>query len=137
MEEGWLQSNVAQRRSAKDIAIFWIEGDLLQSEILVLGFAIEGKVSQVGSDLRHADYMAFEIAEHFIRRSRNGMALNTTPLSKEDESPLFLAGGEFIPLAASELVYGCVSENEREFKFSDRLPEQVEIDRCAPVHFRK
>src|SRR6188508_701470 len=97
MEERRLQRSVAQRRAAKLIAIVHVSGDLLQAKILVLTRSIEHHVARAKAefrrDLRHADHVHFEVAEHLIRVACDRMALTAPALAEEDERPTLLLFG--------------------------------------------
>ena len=73
VEERRLQGDVAQRRGPEFVSIRRIPGDLLQAEILVPPWPVEYHVARSGakdrSDLRDADDVHLEVAEH-LRRTR-------------------------------------------------------------------
>src|ERR1043166_6534269 len=89
VEERGLQRRIAQRRAAELVAVGRIPRDLLQAEILVLTRSIKHDVAfadtEFRRDLRHADHMHLEVAEHFIRVAVHRMALTAPSLAEEDE----------------------------------------------------
>src|SRR2546426_5541561 len=64
VEKGWLQSGVTQRRGAKLIPILGQPSHLFQAKVFVGSGTIEGNIANSRRDLRHADHVLFEIAEH-------------------------------------------------------------------------
>src|SRR6516165_12259314 len=89
MEERRLQRRVAQRRAAELVAIGLIARDLLQAKVLVLSRSIEHHVALADAecrrDLRHADHVHLEVAEHLVRFARDRVALAALSLAEEDE----------------------------------------------------
>src|SRR5947207_10029367 len=94
VEEGRLQRGVTQRRAAELVAIGRIPGDLLQAKVLVLARSIEQHVAladaELWRDLRHADDVHLEVAEHFIRLAADRMASTAPSLAEEDERATLL-----------------------------------------------
>src|SRR6266480_1956568 len=84
VEERRLQRGVTQRRTAELVAIDPIPRDLLQAKVLVLTRSIEQHVALADAefrrDLRHADRVHLEVAEHFIRLATDRMALTAPSL---------------------------------------------------------
>src|SRR5439155_18287713 len=64
VEKGWLQSGVTQRRGAKLIPVLGQPSHLFQAKVFVGSWTIEGNILNSRRDLRHADHVLFEIAEH-------------------------------------------------------------------------
>jgi len=62
VEEGWLQRNVADRRSAKLVPVIRVTGDLFQAKIFVLSGAVERHVTHDRSNLRNSDDVRSKIA---------------------------------------------------------------------------
>src|SRR3989449_2848012 len=77
VEKGWLQSGVTQRRGAKLIPILGQPSHLFQAKVFVGSGTIEGNIANSRRDLRHADHVLFEIAEHLIGLARHGMTLDS------------------------------------------------------------
>src|SRR6267378_4253761 len=121
VEKGWLQSGVTQRRGAKLIPILGQPGHLFQAKVFVGSRTIEGNIANSRRDLRHADHVLFEIAEHLVGLARHGMTLDTTRLAEEEQSTLLLIQGERIFMAACELIDRGVGEYQRKLEFSDGL----------------
>src|SRR4029453_16523031 len=94
VEERRLQRGVTQRRAAELVAIGSIPRDLLQAKVLVLTRSIEKPVALADTefrrDLRHADHVHLEVAEHFIRLATDRMALTAPSLAEEDERTTLL-----------------------------------------------
>ena len=71
VEERRRDGEVAQRGRAELVAVGAIAGRLLEPEILVLARALEDHVALADAerrrDLRHADDVLFEVAEHLVR----------------------------------------------------------------------
>src|SRR3954454_21306370 len=89
MEEGRLHGSVAQRRRSKAVAVGGIAGDLLHAEVLVASRPVEDHVAfsdpESRSNLRDPDDVVFEIAEHLVRRSTYGVALDAFRLPEKDQ----------------------------------------------------
>src|SRR5438094_8395467 len=94
VEKGCLQSGVTQRRGAKLIPILGQPSHLFQAKVFVGSGTIEGNIANSRRDLRHADHVLFEIAEHLIGLARHGMTLDNTPLSDERQRTPLLTTGE-------------------------------------------
>src|SRR5258705_5891434 len=135
MEERRLQRGVAQRRAAELVAIGRIPRDLLQAKILVLTRSIERHVALAGAelrrDLRHADHVHLEVAEHLIRVAFDRMALTAPSLSEEEERTTLLLFVNRMPIAACESIDRCVGEDEREFELRDGAGKHGEVDWAA------
>src|SRR5690348_4360442 len=120
MEERRLQRCVAQRRAAEFVAIGRIPGDLLQAKVLVLARSIEYHVAlaqaEFRRDLRHADRVHLEVAEHLIRFAGDRMALTAPSLAEEDKRATLLLFVHRMPIATGESIDRCVGEDEREFE---------------------
>src|SRR6266576_6546656 len=123
VEERRLQRGVTQRRAAELVAIGRIRRDLLQAKVLVLTRSIEQHVAladaEFGRDLRHADRVHLEVAEHFIRFTTDRMALTAPSLTEEDERTALLLFVHRMSIAACESIDRCVGEDEREFELRD------------------
>src|SRR5881628_2576127 len=137
VEKGWLQSGVTQRRGAKLIPILGQPSHLFQAEVFVGSGTIEGNIANSRRDLRHADHVLFEIAEHLIGLARHGMTLDTTRLAEEEQRTSLLIQGERIFMAACELIDRGVGEYQRKLEFSDGLAKHVEGDIRPLCNFRK
>jgi len=135
VEERRLQRGVAQRRAAELVAIGRVPRDLLQTEILILTRSIEHHValadSEFGRDLRHADHVHLEVAEHFVRLAADGMALPAPPLAEEDERATLFFFVHRMSIAACESIDRCVGEDQREFELRDGAGEHGEVDRAT------
>src|SRR5438105_4769186 len=82
MEKRGLQGHVPDGRGAELVPVVWVARHLLQSEVFVLPRPIEGhitsrRVAGRRRDLRHTDDVLAEVAEHFIRLPRDGVASDT------------------------------------------------------------
>src|ERR1051326_5173778 len=128
VEKGWLQSGVTQRRGAKLIPIFDQPSRLFQAKVFVGPGTIEGNIANSRRNLRHADHVFFEIAEHLIGLARHGMTLDTTRLAEEEQRASLLIRGERLFMAACELIDRRVGEDQRKLEFRDRFGKQVEGD---------
>src|SRR5439155_9088603 len=119
VEERRLQRGVTQRRAAELVAILRIPRDLFQAKVLVSTRSIEQHVAlgytEFRRDLRHADHVHLEVAEHFIRLAANRMALTATSLAEEDEGASLLLFVHRMSIAARESIHRCVGEDQREF----------------------
>src|SRR5215831_4371381 len=135
VEEGRLDSSIAKRRCPELVTISGITADLFQSKILVRLRPIEHDIAfshaESGSDLRDADHVHPEIAEHLVRGPAHAVTLHAPALAEEDERPFLLRFGHSLEIAASKAVNGRIGEGQREFEFGNRLAEHVEIDRAA------
>src|SRR5512145_2918974 len=87
VEEGGRGLEVTQRRGAKHVAQGWVAFRLGKTEIFVLVRAVEDHVActyaKRGRELRSADPMRLEIAEHLVRVSRHGVASHTVRLAEK------------------------------------------------------
>src|SRR5437868_11696446 len=123
VEEGRLQRGVTQRRAAELVAIGRIRRDLLQAKVLVVTRSIEQHVALADTefrrDLRHADHVHLEVAEHFIRLASDRMALIAPSLAEENERATLLLFFHRTSIAAGESIDRCVGEYQREFELCD------------------
>src|SRR5215471_21843029 len=135
VEEGRLDSSIAKRRCPELVTIGGITADLFQSKILVRLRTVEYDIAfshaESRGDLRHADHVHPEIAEHPVGGPAHGVTLHAPALAEEDERPFLLRFGHSLGIAAGEAVNGRIGEDERELEFGNRLAEHVEIDRAA------
>src|SRR5947208_3522703 len=108
VEERPLQRGVTQRRAAELVAIGRIPRDLLQAKVLVLTRSIEQHVALADTEfrrnLRHADHVHLEVAEHFIRVATDRMALTAPSLAEEDERTTLLLFVHRMSIAACESI---------------------------------
>src|SRR5256884_5360563 len=132
VEERPLQRGVTQRRAAELVAIGRIPRDLLQAKVLVLTRSIEHDVAladtECGRDLRDANHVHLEVAEHFVRVTTDRMALTAPSLAEEDERTTLLLFVHRTRIAACESIDRCVGEDEREFELRDGAGEHGEVD---------
>src|SRR5262245_43404786 len=135
VEEGSLDSRIAKRRCPEFVTVGGVTADLFQAKILVRLWAVEYDIAfshaESGSDLRDANHVHPEIAEHFVRGPAHGMTLHAPAFAEENERPFLLRFGHSLGIAASKAVNGRIGEGQREFEFGNRLAEHVEIDRAA------
>src|SRR5215468_4401406 len=135
VEEGRLDSRIAKRRCPEFITVGGITADLFQAKILVRVRAIEYDIAfsdaESRSDLRHANDVHPEIAEHLVGGPAHGVTLHASALAEEDERPFLLRFGHSLRIPASKAVNGRIGKDEREFEFGNRLTEHVEIDQAA------
>src|SRR5438552_7668572 len=117
VEEGGLQRGVSQRRAAELVAIGRIRRDLLQAKVLVVTRSIEQHVALADTefrrDLRHADHVHLEVAEHFIRVATDRMALTAPSLAVEAERTTPLLSVHRMSIDASQSTDLCVSAVDR------------------------
>src|SRR5262245_51738382 len=66
VEESGLQGHIAQRRGAELVAIIHLSCDLLQTEVFILARTIKNHIADQRGDLRNADDVLLEIAEHLV-----------------------------------------------------------------------
>src|SRR5947208_10238167 len=132
VEERWLQRRVAQRRAAELVAIGRIARDLLQAKVLVLTRSIEQHVALADTefrrDLRHANRVHLEVAEHFVRLATDRMALIAPSLAEEDERTTLLLFVHRMSIAACESIHRFVCEDHGEFELRDGAGEHGEVD---------
>src|SRR5207247_10542087 len=137
VEKGWLQSGVTQWRGAKLIPILGQPSHLFQAKVFVGSWTIEGNIPNSRRDLRHADHVLFEIAEHLIGLARHSMTLDTTRLAEEEQRTSLLIQGERLFMAACELIDRGVGEYQRKLEFSAGLHKYVGGDTRLLCNFRK
>src|SRR6266404_4531942 len=137
VEKGWLQSGVTQRRGAKLIPVLGQPSHLFQAKVFVGSGTIEGNIANRRRDLRHADHVLFEIAEHLIGLARHGMTLDTTRLAEEEQRTALLIQGERIFMAACELIDRSVGKRQGELEFRNGFAKHIEGDVGALCDFRK
>jgi hypothetical protein len=121
-----LHGEIAERRRAELVPVSDLPRDLLETEVLVGLRPVERRVGDVGTDLRQADRVLLEIAEHLVRLPRHRVAAHASCLSKEeDRAPLLPLrhGGELAPRKA---VDGRVRARERELEFGQSPSEMIE-----------
>src|SRR5437763_9746363 len=132
VEERPLQGGVTQRRAAELVAIGRIARDLLQAKVLVLTRSIEQHVALADTefrrDLRHANRVHLEVAEHFVRLAADRMALTTASLAEEDECTALLLFVHRMSIAACESIDRSVGKDQRKFEFRDGAREHGEVD---------
>src|SRR5882672_7719254 len=94
VKEGGLERRVPERRAAKPVAIRRISRDLLQAEIFVPARSIEDHIPLADAkgrgDLRNADYVHLEVAEHLIGLTGHGVTLHAIALAEEDQRAALL-----------------------------------------------
>src|SRR6266851_9421671 len=137
VEKGWLQSGVPQRRGPKLKPILGQPSHLFQAKVFVGSGTIEGNIANSRRDLRHADHVLFEIAEHLIGLARHGMTLDTTRPAEEEKTALLLAGRQRALATAGKLIDGRIGKDERKLEFSDGFAKHVERDIRPLCNFRK
>ena len=67
VKEGDPRSDVAQRRSAKLVAVVRVMSHLLEAVVFVSARSIESNERCFGNELRHGGYVPGKVAEHLIR----------------------------------------------------------------------
>src|SRR5688572_11142916 len=107
MEERRLQSYVPEWRGAKHVAIIRVAGDLLQPEVFVLSGTIEDHISSrrvagFRRNLGHPNHVLSEVAKHFIRLSRDGVASYAIGAAKEKQRTSLLIVAQRVLLATRE-----------------------------------
>ena len=114
VEEGRLQGDVAQRGGAELVPVGRVARDLLagrsprprpgrRTELSVLG-------AELRRDLRNADDVDREVAEHLVRRARDRVALHAAGLAEEQQRPALLRVGQRVAVAPREPVDRRVGE---------------------------
>src|SRR5262249_6699850 len=141
VEERRLQRGITQRRAAELVPIGRIPRDLLEAEILVLAWSIEHHVpltdAECGRDLRHADNVHLEVAEHFIRVAVDRMALTAPSLAEEDQRTALLLLVHGKQIATSVSIDRCIGEDQGKFELRDGAGEHREVDQTAGRNGRK
>src|SRR5262249_4207453 len=93
VEERGLQCNISQRRGPEPVSIGRIASNLLQPEVFIMPRPVEDHVpssnTKLRSDLRHADHVHLEVAEHFIRASADGVTAYTPRFTEKQNRALF------------------------------------------------
>src|SRR5262245_56610914 len=86
VEEGRLDSSIPKRRCPELVTIGGITADLFQSKILVRLRAVEYDIAfshaESRRDLRHANHVHPEIAEHLVGGPAHGVTLPASPLAE-------------------------------------------------------
>jgi hypothetical protein len=81
--------------------------------------------------------MHFEVAERFVRRAADRMALAAPALAEEDERTAFLLIIHRVSVAPREPVDRRIGEDQRELEFGNGAREHREIDGAACRNRRK
>src|SRR5215467_12541671 len=106
VEEGRLDSSIAKRRCPEFVTVGGITADLFQAKILVRVRAIEYDVAfshaKSRGDLRDANHVHPEIAEHLVGGSAHCMTLHAPALPEKDKRPFLLRFGHRLGIAASK-----------------------------------
>jgi len=102
MEKRGLQGHVPERRGAEHVTVVRVARHLLEPEVFVLPGPVEGHITSRGvayrrRDLRPADNVRSEVAKHFIRLPRYGVASDAIGAAEEEERAVVMACTE-IPL---------------------------------------
>src|SRR6266851_5080312 len=96
MKESRLQCCVAQRRRPELVAVRWISGDLFQPKVFIPAWTVKDDVtlahSELRCDLRYADDVHLEIAEHFIGLAGDLVAAYASRLAEEQDRALLFLG---------------------------------------------
>ena len=79
-------------------------------------------------DLRHADHVHLEVAEHFIRLATDRMASTAPSLAEEDERATLLLFVHRMSIAACESIDRSVGEDQRELELRDGARKHREVD---------
>src|ERR1700730_4784780 len=141
VEEGGLQRGVPERRAAKLVAIRRIPRDLLQAEIFVLARPIEDHITLADAkgrgDLRNADHVHPEVAEHLVVLPGHSVTLHAIALAKEDQRAALLRFAQRCLLATRIAINRRIGEHEREFEIGDGATEQDKDDRRTGGYGRK
>src|SRR5678816_2401351 len=123
MKEGCLQRYVSEGRSTKFVAIPAISGYLFQAKVLILARSIKNNISFVNTkqrcDLRDADVVHLEVAEHFVSRFADCVTKNALALSKENQSAFLFVAVKRLTVAAGVTVYRGVGKHHGELKLGD------------------
>src|ERR1700675_1358131 len=84
-----LERSVAKRRTAELVTIVFVAGDLLQAEILILVGTVKDHIpltdAEKRRDLRDADVMHLEIAEHLVGPAVHSMTGGALALAEENQ----------------------------------------------------
>src|SRR5262245_53433525 len=132
VEEARGDFQVPQRRRPEHVAQGRIAFRLLEAEILVLFRTIENDVagsdSEYGRDLRTADPVGAEIAEHLVGSAGDGVAGDALALAEENERAPLLRAGQGTGLAAGKAIQRCVGRREGGLELSDRQTAHVDGD---------
>src|SRR6266508_4136185 len=92
---------------------------------------IAGAGAESWSDLRDADRVLGEIAEHLVRLSGNRVAVHAARTAEEQQRSALLLRRHRRRVAACELIERRVREDESELELGDCFPEHEEVDRRA------
>src|SRR6267378_6943217 len=137
VEEGGLQRGVPERRAAKLVAIRRIPRDLLQAEIFVLARPIEDHITLADAkgrgDLRNADHVHPEVAEHLVGLPGHSLTLHAIALAKEDQRAAFLRLAQRCLLATRIAINRRIGEHEREFELGDGATEHDKVVCHSPA----
>src|SRR6185369_13842364 len=93
-----------------------VAGNLLESEVLILTWAIEDYIANRGRNLRHANAMSFEVAEHFVGWIGHRMALDAATFPKKDHGPFLLIFAQRAFCPSSKLIDGGIGTHYGEFE---------------------
>src|SRR5262249_36766319 len=100
-------------------------------EILVLSRSVECDVARTWCDLRHPNHVRSEIAEHFVRFTRNLVTLTTSSGTEEQKRAFLLLNRQGILLPSRVAVDRGVCEYKCELELRNGQTELVEANRVA------
>src|SRR5947209_16299556 len=117
VEEGRLQAHVSKGRAAKLVTIGRISRDLLEPEVFVFTRPVKDHIPfsrpKLRSDLRYADDMHLEIAEHLVGVSSDGVTAHASGFSEKQDGAFLFRDAHGPGCASRETIDGRVSEHER------------------------
>ena len=141
VKEGRLQCRIAKRGTAELVTVVSIACNLLQAEILIFVTSVKNYVSladaKVWGDLRNADVMHLEVAEHLVGLAADAVTGGAPSFAKEDQCSSLMATRHRERVAAGKFIERRVGIDLGEFKLGDSTTEHREVNRGSRSYFGK
>src|SRR5262245_11911218 len=137
----WRHRKIPKGRGSELVPIGFVAGDLFQPEIFVFVGTIKDDVAEARSerwrDLGDAGDVFLEVAEHFVRSSRDRVAAHTPGFAEKEKRAALFGRSHRLTSPSRELIDGRIRKHQRELEFGYRFSHHDEIDWRASRHFRE
>src|SRR5712671_608149 len=141
MKECRLQRGVSQRRTAKLVTVGRIPCYLFQTKVLILSGSVEYHIAfaftECRGDLRYANHVHSEIAEHLVGLSCHCVTLDAAPFAEKNQCSLLFRNAHRLCFAPSETVDRSVGEDESKFKLRNCPAKHRKVNRASSGNRRK
>src|SRR5262249_14564569 len=137
VKERWRHRKIPKGRGSELVPIGFIAGDLFQPEIFVFVGTIKDDVAEARSerwrDLWNAGDVFLEVAEHFVRSSRDRVAAHTPGFAEKEKRTALFGRSHRLTSPSRELIGGRICKHQPELQFGYRFSHHDEIDlRASP-----